>query len=139
MSDVLTERRRKYDIPSLPYLPMGKNVLVFRLPEETKTAGGLYVPETAQQYKHEGILIGAGLAALDIMVHHLIEIGDVIWFGRFAGWDEEVARDAAGKGRRIVQMKLEDILGSVDALDRVNGYNIERNQYDEHVYVKRAA
>lgn len=134
---LLIERRRLYGIPSPPYVPMGKNVLIFRLPSETMTVGGLYIADTAQDAKPMGVVMSAGLGALDIMAHHLIEIGDVVWFARFAGWEKEVQRDPEGKGKSILQLKIEEVLGSVDALDRIDRYSIELNEDDERVYVLR--
>lgn len=135
----LAKRAEEYGIPPIPYLPIGHNVLVFRLPEEERSAGGLYLAESTREQKHAGVLVSAGLAALDVLADHLVDIGDVVWFGKYAGHDEEVQRDPAGKGKRIISMKCEDILGSVDALERVKSYNIERNVDDEFIYVKRAA
>lgn len=132
-----TERAKMYGIPSAPYLPMGKNVLVFRLPSESRTAGGLYIAETAQDPKPMGVLLDAGLAARDILADHLVEIGDIVWFARFAGWEKEVQRDPEGKGKSILQMKVEDILGSVDALERRDRSDIGFNEDGEHIYVPR--
>lgn len=138
-----SERVKQYGIPPIPYLPQGKNVLVFRVPNETRTAGGLYIAETAQEPKPCGILVGAGLAARDVMADHLIEIGDEVWFGRFAGWEKEVARDPEGKGKAILQMKIEDVLGSVDAIERFDDHTIARDldpeseTYGEHYYLPK--
>lgn len=123
---LLAARTKQYNIPPLPYLPMGKNVLVYRMPMETKTAGGLYIAETARVAKPMGILVAAGLAALDVLSDHLVEIGDIVWFGRFHEYEEEVKRDPEGKGQTILQMKAEDVNGSVDALERVRDYEVVR-------------
>lgn len=117
----LAERIEEFDIPPIPYLPQGKNVLLFRMPAESVTAGGLIIPETEWQPKPEGVILAAGLDALDVMRDHLIELGDVVWFGRFAGWEQEVKRDPANKGKAVIQMKIEDVLGSVDAVNRIYG------------------
>lgn len=114
----LAERRRMYSIPELPYLPMGKVALVFRIPSAEKTAGGLYIPETDREPKPVGVLLAAGLQAMDVLRDHLVEIGDIVWFGKFAGWEHEVKRIAEGKGEQILQLKVDDILGSVDAMER---------------------
>jgi chaperonin GroES len=134
----LEERRKLYGIPETPYLPMGKNVLVFRMPSETRTAGGLWVAESAQEPKPMGVLVAAGLGALDVMADHLVELGDVVWFGRFAGWEKEIQRDPEGKGKQILQMKVEDVLGSVDALERVPAYEAVRDsETGEHIYQRK--
>lgn len=124
----LAERIKQYSIPKIPYLPKGKNVLVFRIPAEDRSAGGIILVEDAKEPKTMGVLVAAGLAARDEMRDHLIELGDVVWFGRFAGWEKEVERDPEGKGRTIMQMKIEDVNGSVDAIDRLDDHTIE---YDE--------
>lgn len=133
----LQKRIRQYGIPKPPYLPASKNVMIFRLPSETKTAGGILIPGEAEEPKPMGVLIAAGLVAHDIMKSNLIEIGDVVWFGRFAGWEKEIARDPAGLGKSILQMKIEDVLGSVDALERVDHYEIKQNTKYEHIYVAK--
>lgn len=133
---VLEKRRKEYDIPELPYLPVGNNVLVYRLPSETVSKGGIIYAEVAQEPKPCGVLVGIGLAALDKLSDHLVELGDVVWFGRFAGWEKEIARDPEGKSKSIIQMKAEDVLGSIDALERVKNYRIETTEFDQHVYVR---
>lgn len=138
----LERRRKQYDIPETPYLPIGKNVLIFRIPEEDRTAGGLYIPDTNKEPKSQGVLLAAGLGALDILADHLVEIGDLVWFGKYAGWESEVRREAAGKGEKILQVKVEDVNGSVDARERVRDYAIVRDEEDEyrqHRYMKRAS
>jgi chaperonin GroES len=130
----LDDRRKKHGIPPNPYLPMGKNVLVFRLPAEEVTAGGIIIADSAKEPKPYGVLVGAGLAALDVMGDHLIELGDIVWFGRFAGWEKEIERDPEGKGKVILQCKIEDILGSVDALDRIKNCTVEKSEDGTHYY-----
>lgn len=86
-----------------------------------------------------GVLIAAGLVAHDVMESNLIEIGDVVWFGQYAGWQKEIQRDPAGTGKSIIQMKIEDVLGSVDALERVDHYDLRKNTEAKHVYVAKTA
>lgn len=137
----LDERIKQYGIPPIPYLPAGKNVLIYRLPTETRTAGGLFIPDAVGEPQPMGVLLSAGLAARDVMVDHLIEVGDVVWWGRFAGWEKEVERDPENKGKKILQMKIEDVLGSVDAIERVKDYDIvledDGEGGEQHVYVKK--
>ena len=122
---------KEFGIPEVPYWPLSKTCLVFRLPSETRTAGGLFIAEEHAEPKPYGVLVAAGLAARDILEDNLIHIGDVVWFGRFAGWEKEIKRDPEGKGKQILQLKVEDILGSVDAVERVKEYDIVRVETDE--------
>ena len=119
------ELRKELDIPALAYLPIGKNVLIFRLEGEDKTKGGIIVPDVHKEVKSRGILLAAGLQARDILADGLIEIGDEVCFAHFAGRDRQTGeRDAGTAGKAILECKVEDILGSVDALERIKGYNI---------------
>lgn len=137
---LLDKRRKELGIPEIPYLPIAKNVLIYRLPEEERTAGGLYVPESNREPHSKGVLLAAGLGALDILYAHLVEIGDVVWFGRFAGWEKEVERGATEKGAKILQAKVEDVLGSVDAIARAREYRIVLDADEgEHSYERKAA
>jgi len=130
---LLDEKRKKYGIPALSHGCKGKVVLVYRLPPETMTAGGLYVPEEHQEQKRYGILLAAGLTARDEMRDHLIELGDTVFFGRFAGDVEEIKRDPENRGKAISTMMIADIHGSVEQLareeDHVLAYDEETGEH----------
>lgn len=123
----LDDRIKEHGIPKIPYYPSSKTVLVYRLPPEEKSAGGIIFAQTDQDTRYHGVLLAAGLGALDHMADHLIEIGDIVWFGRYAGSDAKTERQATERSSVICQMKVEDILGSEDAIERVKGYDIVRD------------
>lgn len=135
----LQKRIKQYGIPKPPYLPQGNNVLIFRLPSDSVTAGGLIIPDENKEPKPMGVIIGAGLQAMDVMKSSLIELGDVVWFGKYAGWAQEVSRDPQNVGKYVTQMKIADVLGSCDALDRVDMYEIRQNSEHKQVYVAKSA
>jgi len=145
MKNKLDKIRDQYrdSVPPIPYLPIGEVVLVYRLPSEEKTAGGLYVPEEHRSPVSSGILIAAGLAARDVMADALIETGDIVYFARFAGDEKEFKRDEAKVGQKLLQLKVRELLGSADALERSQNYRIVLKTYDdgtsEHVYERKAA
>ena len=145
MKSKLDKIREQYkdQIPAIPYLPIGEVVLVYRLPSEEKTAGGLYVPEEHRSPVSAGILIAAGLAARDVMADALIETGDVVYFARYAGDEKEFKREAAGKAEKLLQLKMREILGSADALERSRDYTValmtNEDGSTEHVYKRKAA
>lgn len=121
----LDEKRKKYDIPAIPYLPFGKNVLVYRFEGASKTAGGLEIPDEYREVKSRGILLAAGLAAMDILADGLIDIGDEVCCSHYAGRDRKTeGREAGEVARSVWEMKVEDILGSVDALKRSEKYKV---------------
>ena len=135
----LEEKRKKYDIPEPFYLPLGKNVLIWRIEGEEKTAGGLYVPEEHREVKTRGVLIAAGLAALDVLADNLIAVGDEVVFAKYAGRDREAPERKQGeKTTKILECKVEDVLGSVDALVRVKNYDAKRDgETGEHFYARK--
>jgi co-chaperonin GroES (HSP10) len=149
----LDERRKQYDIPELPYLPVGKVILVYRLPSEEVTKSGLVIPQVWTEKGEDGttmsgqkspdpkgVLVGAGLQALDVMRDHLISIGDIVYFGRFEGWEMEFKREQMKAGKYLIQMKIEGILGSVDAMERRKQFDVEyveTEDYTGHIYTKR--
>lgn len=133
----LEEKRKKYDIPALPYLPIGKNVLIWRIEAEEKTAGGIIIAEVAREVKSRGVLLAAGLAAMDIFADNLVEVGDEVCFAHYAGRDRETGERQAGEVRkRILECKAEDVLGSVDAIKRSQGYRLDVNEDNEHFWRK---
>jgi|SRR5688572_19135308 len=140
----LADRIKQYGIPDPPYLPMAKDILVFRMPAEEMTSGGIVMPSTSNAPKSYGVLVAAGLRAMDKMAEHLVEIGDIVWFGKFEGEEEEIEREKGASGKYLLQMKVEGLRGSVDALERVKNYTIVRNEdetseaYGQHFYVKNS-
>lgn len=121
----LAARLKEHGVEAMPYMPMADNILVLRLPPppvETKTGGGLYIPETSQtepEPNSEGVLVQAGCAARDVLRAHGILLGDLVQIGRFAGWERAIGEDK--KGKRILQMKERDVLGSFDLHERLWG------------------
>lgn len=143
----LEEARKRYPgMPaSLEYLPKGKRVIIYRLDGEEKTAGGLYVPEEHREVRSRGVLMAAGLAAMDELHDALIEIGDEVCIGRFAGDDRELKRREGSARVTILECFAEDIAGSVDAVKRSENYDVVRSdgddgyEYGEHRYEPRQA
>ncbi len=147
----LEQRMKQYDIPPIPYGPKGKVVLVYRLPPERKTATGLHLPDawTARDgdgnehtVKKEpvsrGVLLAAGLMALDEMKDHLIELGDVVHFGRYAGADFDANRDPENAAKAITQMKIEDINGSEDQPARAAQHDLKYDdESGQHYYEQK--
>jgi chaperonin GroES len=95
----------------MKFRPLHDRVLVRRVEAEEKTAGGIIIPDTAQEKPQEGevLAVGAGtrdesgkLIALDV------KAGDRILFGKWSG--TEVKLD----GEDLLIMKESDILGIVE-------------------------
>jgi len=90
--------------------PLHDRVLVRRIEAQEKTAGGIIIPDSAQEKPQEGeiVAVGSGTRAEDGDVTPLdVKAGDRILFGKWSG--TEVTLD----GEELIIMKESDILGVV--------------------------
>jgi co-chaperonin GroES (HSP10) len=87
------------ELREAPGLPLGARVFVREFAAESKTEGGLDVAETAKERYFAGIIVAAGDQAADKLYDLGVELGDEIWFGKYAGliqeWQHIVGRDNA--------------------------------------------
>src|ERR1700743_3761469 len=91
--------------------PLQDRVLLRRVDAETKTSGGIFIPDTAQEKPMEGEVIAVGPGVRDAAgaLHPLdIKTGDRVFFGKWSG--TEVKLD----GEDLMIMKEADIMGVVD-------------------------
>ena len=91
--------------------PLHDKVLVRRVDEETTTAGGIIIPDTAKEKPSEGIVeaIGNGFRAEDGKILPMsVKVGDRVLFGKWAGTEIKVN----GEARLIV--KESDILAIIE-------------------------
>lgn len=91
--------------------PLHDRVLVKRLESEAKTAGGIILPDTAQEKPSEGevLAVGNGSKAEDGSVTALdVKVGDKILFGKWSG--TEVKLD----GEDLLIMQEKDIMGIIE-------------------------
>ena len=93
------------------FRPLHDRVLVRRVESEMKTAGGIIIPDTAQEKPSEGEVIatGSGIKAEDGKLTALdVKAGDKVLFGKWSGTEIKV------DGEELLIMKESDILGIVD-------------------------
>lgn len=91
--------------------PLHDRVLVKRLEETTKTAGGIIIPDTAKEKPSEGIVeaVGNGFRAEDgKTVPMSVKAGDKVLFGKWSGTEIKIN----GEERLII--KEADILAIVE-------------------------
>ena len=90
------------------FRPLHDRVLVRRVEAEQKTAGGIIIPDTAQEKPQEGevVSVGSGTRADDGKITPLdVKAGDRILFGKWSGTEVKV------NGEDLLIMKESDILG----------------------------
>ena len=91
--------------------PMQDRIIVKRVEEESKTAGGIYIPDTAKEKPQQGevVAVGKGKVTEDGKVLPLdVKVGDKVLFGKYAG--TEVKLD----GQDYLIMREDDILGVIE-------------------------
>src|SRR6185369_2902079 len=104
---------RKYGSwrPKMKLRPLQDRVLIRRVDPETKTAGGIFIPDTAQEKPMEGEVVAVGPGTRDDAgkLHPLdVKAGDRVLFGKWSG--SEVKLD----GEELMIMKESDIMGILD-------------------------
>ena len=90
--------------------PLQDRVLIRRVDPETKTAGGIFIPDTAQEKPMEGevVAVGPGIRDDTGTLHPLdVKAGDRVLFGKWSG--TEVKLD----GEDLLIMKESDIMGII--------------------------
>jgi chaperonin GroES len=97
----------------MKFRPLHDRVLVRRIEQQEKTAGGIIIPDTAKEKPQEGEVIaaGAGLKNEDGKLTPLdVKAGDRILFGKWSGTEVRV------DGEDLLIMKESDILGIVEGV-----------------------
>src|SRR6185369_14811510 len=98
---------------SLPmkFRPLHDRVVVRRVEEDTKTKGGIIIPDTAQEKPMQGEIIAVGPGGRDEngkLIPIDVKAGDVVLFGKWSG--TEVKLD----GVEYLIMKESDIMGVIE-------------------------
>ncbi len=137
MNERLARRMKEFGIPRLPYQPIQGYVVVFRIPPETKTAGGLWLSDTAKTPKPYGVLCAWGPAAADVLASNGCELGDIVWFAKYSGWEEEIARDPENQGKDVLLLEANKIRTSVDLVERIEAGETEMVRGPDGRYVFR--
>ena len=82
--------------------PLSDRVLVLPNPAEEKTAGGLYIPDTAKEKPLAGKVVAAGPGTAEVKME--VKVGDTVLYGKYAGTEINI------EGTDYLIMKQNDIL-----------------------------
>jgi chaperonin GroES len=94
----------------MAFRPLHDRVLVKRVEAEEKTAGGIIIPDSAQEKPAEGVIVSVGEGAYNEDGDRIkpdVKAGDKVLFGKWSG--TEVKLD----GEDLLIMKESDILGII--------------------------
>ena len=92
----------------MKFRPLHDRVVVKRIEEDTKTAGGIIIPDTAKEKPQQGQVVAVGPGARDEAgkINTLdVKVGDKVLFGKWSG--SEVKID----GKELLIMKESDVMG----------------------------
>ena len=95
----------------MKFRPLHDRVLIRRLTAEEKTAGGIIIPDTAQEKPMEGEVVAVGPGARDESgkLQELdVKAGDRILFGKWSGTEVKI------DGEELLIMKESDIMGIIE-------------------------
>ncbi len=95
----------------MAFRPLHDRVLVRRIEEDEKTAGGIIIPDTAKEKPQQGEVVAVGAGARDDdgdLIPLDVKAGDKILFGKWSGSEVKVDNE------ELLIMKESDILGIID-------------------------
>ena len=82
--------------------PLQDRVLIEPKEAEAKTAGGLYIPDTAKEKPQQGLVIAAGPGKKDEPME--VAVGQTVLYGKYAG------TEVSFEGKKYLIVKQSDIL-----------------------------
>jgi chaperonin GroES len=95
----------------MKFRPLHDRVVVRRIEQEEKTAGGIIIPDTAKEKPQEGEIVAVGPGARNEageIVPPDVKAGDRVLFGKWSGSEVKV------DGEELLIMKESDIMGVIE-------------------------
>jgi chaperonin GroES len=92
--------------------PLDDRIVVEQNEAEQKTAGGIVLPDSAQEKPHRGKVLAAGPGKLldsGKRGRMSVKVGDEVYYGKYAGSDVEI------DGKKYVILKESDVLAIVES------------------------
>jgi chaperonin GroES len=100
----------------MKFRPLHDRVVVRRIEEDTKTAGGIIIPDTAKEKPVQGEVIAVGPGGRDDagkVIPLDLKPGDRVLFGKWSGTEVKI------DGEDLVIMKESDIFGVIEGTAKV--------------------
>ncbi|MFM2129026.1 MAG: hypothetical protein RL477_572 [Pseudomonadota bacterium] len=92
----------------MKFRPLHDRVVVRRVEEDTKTKGGIIIPDTAQEKPQQGQVVAVGPGGRDEsgkLVPIDVKVGEKVLFGKWSGTEVKI------NGEELLIMKESDIMG----------------------------
>ena len=94
----------------MKFRPLHDRVVVRRVESETKTAGGIIIPDTAKEKPSQGQVLSVGPGGRDEagkLIPIDLKVGDIVLFGKWSGTEVKI------DGQEVLIMKESDIMGVI--------------------------
>jgi chaperonin GroES len=85
--------------------PIGERVLIEATEAETKTAGGIIIPDNAQEKPQQGVVIAVGDGTAEVKL--TLKAGDKVLYGKYSG------TEITFEGKKYMIMKESDVLAVI--------------------------
>ena len=98
-------------IMEMKFKPLHDRVVIKRIEEESKTAGGIIIPDTAKEKPSQGEVIAVGPGGRDEdgkLIQMCVKAGDRVLFSKWSGTEVKI------DGVEYLIMKETDILGTLE-------------------------
>ena len=95
----------------MKFRPLHDRVVIRRVEEDTKTSGGIIIPDTAKEKPIQGEVVAVGPGGHDEtgkLVPLDVKVGDRVLFGKWSGTEVKI------DGEELVIMKESDIFGVIE-------------------------
>ena len=96
----------------MKFRPLHDRIVVTRIDAESKTAGGIIIPDTVKEKPMQGEIMSVGPGARDEagrLVPLEVKKGDKVLFGKWSGTEVKI------DGQELLIMKESDIMGVIAA------------------------
>jgi len=93
------------------FRPLHDRVVIRRIEEQTKTSGGIIIPDTAKEKPMEGEVVAVGPGSRDEkgkLIPVEVKVGDRVLFGKWSGTEVKI------DGEELAIMKESDIMGIIE-------------------------
>ena len=95
----------------MKFRPLHDRVVVKRIQEDVKTAGGIIIPDSAQEKPMQGEIVAVGPGSRDEDGERIpldVKAGDIVLFGKWSGTEVKI------DGEELLIMKESDIMGVIE-------------------------
>jgi chaperonin GroES len=96
----------------MKFRPLHDRVVVRRIDAEEKTAGGIIIPDTAQEKPSQGEVVAVGPGGRDEagkLIPIDLKVGDIVLFGKWSGTEVKIG------GEDLLIMKESDVMGVIES------------------------